>query len=523
MKMNTRRKAKTHVNFDGGKSYNFKDPFLRLKVVCASCFFGEPQYYKHEKKHSTTIDDWNHELKDCLSPIFTDEWQKLSPSETIEKAIDECLKIDPERTLEIARDLRNNDFMRTTPQVMLVRASVHPEVRGTGMIRHFADSICKRGDEPMVCFSYFKKKFPKEKIPMGLKKSLRDILESFSPYTIAKYKMEKNEVSMTDVIKYVHAFSPAIKQLFEGKAKQTDKTWNDVVSNSKASTPKEKKDTWTKALSKMPHMALLRNLRNLEKADVPASKWKEKFLAGVKEGKQFPFRYWAAFQNVSKDETKDIIEEALELSFDNVPSFKGSSLVLCDNSGSAKGTTTSEFGTVRISEIGNLMGTVIVKKSDRGDLVTFGDTAIKIPCRKKSSTFDILKDANEAKVGGSTETGLWIWLKKAIDEKIFYDRIFVLSDLQCGHGKLYAAGVKIDNKYIVDIARYGGYKYLNVPSIISEYRKNVNPNCMVYLIQTAGYTDTIMPEFFDKTFIIGGWSQGIINFAHEMENIFNQK
>jgi hypothetical protein len=45
---------------------------------------------------------------------------------------------------------------------------------------------------------------------------------------------------------------------------------------------------------------------------------------------------------------------------------------------------------------------------------------------------------------------------------------------------------------------------------------------MIYLVQTAGYQDTLVPEFYDKTFIIGGWSTGILNFAKEMENIFKQ-
>jgi len=517
MKLNSRKtKQSTHVNFDGGKSYNLKDPFTRLRMVCASCFFGEPQYYKQEKdnKKPKALSEKIYDALEDYVPVFDDLWQKLSPSQTIEKAIDECLDKDPEDTLKIAVALRNEDYMRITPQVILVRAAMHPKTRGTGIIRYFADEICKRGDEPMVCFSYFRKAFPGQKFPQNLKKALRDILESFDDYVISKYKLEKNEVTMKDIIKYTHAYSNSIKKLFEGKQKQTEKIWNSIVSNSKE---KDNKKTWEKALSKMPHMALLRNLRNLEKNGIAPEKWKDNLLKGVKFGKQFPFRYWSAFNAVSDEKTKDIVEEAMELSFDNVPTFKGKTLCLSDNSGSARGTTTSELGTVQISTIGNLSSIVVCKKSDDADFVVFGDKAIKIPCRKKSSTFDILKEANEAPVGGATEAGLWIWLRNAIDKKIHYDRIFVFSDMQAGYGQLYGSyNVIRSNK----ASQTCGHIYISVSSLIREYREKVNPNCSLFLIQTAGYTDTIMPEFYDNTFIIGGWSQGVIRFAQEMEKIF---
>ncbi len=511
MKMNARRpKQKTHTNFDGGKSYDITDPFLKMRLVCASCFFGEPQYYRDSKKINRIGEREDvRRMLSILQPVFTDDWMKLSPKELVEKTIDLCLGKDPEKTLELAVKLRNEDLMRTTPQVILVRAAMHPLTKGTGMIRHFADKICKRGDEPMVCFNYFRKAFPKDKLPMNLKKALKDIIEGFDDYTIAKYKMEKSECRMIDVIKYTHAQSPAIDKLFKGKAKQT-KTWNSIVSNSK----EEKTQTWEKALKTMPHMALLRNLRNLEQNKVKISLWKEKFLNGVKGGKQFPFRYFSAFKQVANPETKDAIEEALEISYENVPHFNGRTLCLSDNSGSATSTTTSEMGTMNISTIGNLMSIVALKKSDGGDFVIFGDNAEKIECRKKSSTFDILKEAEETRVGGATETGLWTWLVKAIEENIYYDRIFAFSDLQAGYGQLY--GRKLD-KYV--FTRTLNCSYIDVASLINEYRRKVNKNVKVFLIQTAGYHDTIMPEFYKDTYIIGGWSSGILNFANEMEKL----
>jgi ribosomal protein S4 len=52
------------------------------------------------------------------------------------------------------------------------------------------------------------------------------------------------------------------------------------------------------ALSVMGHMALLRNVRNFLKNEVPISLWGSKLLEGVEKGKQFPFRYISAMDSI---------------------------------------------------------------------------------------------------------------------------------------------------------------------------------------------------------------------------------
>ena len=58
---------------------------------------------------------------------------------------------------------------------------------------------------------------------------------------------------------------------------------------------------------------------------------------------------------------------------------------------------------------------------------------------------------------------------------------------------------------------------------MNKYRSSVNPYVLVYLIQTAGYDDILVPEMFNRTFILGGWSSNIPSFAAKMSEIFNQK
>lgn len=55
-------------------------------------------------------------------------------------------------------------------------------------------------------------------------------------------------------------------------------------------------------------------------------------------------------------------------------------------------------------------------------------------------------------------------------------------------------------------------------------RRRLESACSVtvFLVQVAGYQDTIVPEFYDRTYILGGWSDGLLRFAAQMgaTNVF---
>jgi hypothetical protein len=126
--------------------------------------------------------------------------------------------------------------------------------------------------------------------------------------------------------------------------------------------------------------------------------------------------------------------------------------------------------------------------------------------------FDQLKTVNKTgrSVGAATENGVWLFWDKAIKTKEHWDNEFIYSDMQAGHGGLYGCNANEYSNY-----QWGG-RHIHVPKLISEYRNKVNKNVNVFLVQTAGYQDTIVPEFYDRTYILGGWGDGILRFAATM-------
>lgn len=525
-----------HKNFMGGNSWDIQDPLLRLEIAAKSCFFGEPMYYHTDKSDdrpkrvgvggSIVHRPFHETLSKTLGSIEGTDWRDHTPAQRIESAIDAALAKDVEKTLELAARLRNEEHFRTTPQVIMVRAANHKAAKGTGLISKYAERIMRRLDEPAVQLAYQLSTYGKDApIPNALKKAWRKMLEGATEYGLAKYRMENRVVKLVDVVNLVHPKSAIVDKLVKGELSNDERTWEAIISKEGSS-----KEAWTKALDVMGHMATLRNLRNLHEKGVDPSLYVSKLVEGAKDGQQFPFRYYSAYQAVKQvggtGKVLDAIEEALNASVGNLPAFSGRVMSLCDNSGSAQGTATSSLGSVKISTIGNLTGVLTGMRADDGHLGVFGDQLETFAVRPKGSVFEQLEKAEGlAKgIGDGTENGIWLFFDRAIKKKEHWDHVFIYSDQQAGHGGLYGTeecARVYAREYAWPLDPHK--KYIDVAKLVSKYRATVNSKVMVYLVQIAGYQDVIVPEFYDRTFILGGWSDSLLRFAASMNKLYETK
>jgi len=540
------RQKDSHENKMGGVSYDIKDPITKLKIAASSCFFGEPQYYHSDPddprpKRQMEI-PWARSdaakgeahLVDVLHPIGGERWQGKTPAQIIEDAIDEALAHDPEATLKEAVRLRTQALMRTTPIVILVRAANHPNIKGTGLVRKYARHIV---DEIPNSLSYHLSAFAnvrtggKRPIPMSLLRSYDDAFHRFSKTQIAKYRMEGREVSLIDAVNLTYGLKrswsghggeltnpripDSIKSLIDGNLKVSGKTWEAVVSAEGSS-----KESWEKSIDKMGHMALLRNIRNLLNNDVDPDKFLPKLIETAEDGKQMPFRYLSARNEVKKvtnsEKVLNAIEKCLDLSIGNLPKFEGRTMILTDNSGSAQNAYTSSMGTMPIAKIGNLMGVMTGMASEEGVVGVFGDRLKTIPINKKAGVLKQTEDICKigAGIGPSTEHGIWLFWDGAIRNEEHWDTVFIYSDMQAGHGGLYGLDARDYDEY-----RWLGSNHIDVPLLIDMYRRRVNPDVDVFLVQIAGKEDAVVPEWYHKTYILGGWSAEVIRFAREMKDL----
>jgi len=516
----TKARGETHLNWMGGPSLEVTDPLKRLRLAASSCFFGEPMYYHHDeadlrprRRTSTktlSLENIIH-LRETLGALDPQEWRWRSPAELMEAAIDDALEAAPAAVLEEAIRLRQEEHIRTTPQVILVRAANHGALRGSGLLRRAAREIILRADEPALGLAYQLAAFGKP-IPNALKRAWRDALGRFGEHQLAKYRMERRIVKSVDVVNLVHPAGEAVDGLVRGTLRTTGRTWEAIISRQG-----NNRQAWHKALPLMGHMALLRNLRNSAAAKVKPERYLDRLVAGAATGRQLPFRYYAAHRALAGcGEAKVLraVEECLTISLGQLPRFSGRLMALCDNSGSATGTTTSSMGTMKISTIANLTGVLAGMRADEGHLGVFGDRLEPFRVNAAQGLFSSVDraEATSRHVGGATENGIWLFWDGAIRRREHWDWVFVFSDMQAGHGGLFG----LDPQAYADFT-WNRSSYIDVARLISTYRRRVNPGVRVFLVQVAGYQDTIVPEYYHRTFILGGWGEGLLRFAAAME------
>lgn len=527
------QKDKVVKNFMDGESYVYS-PLATLKMISASSIFGEPSYYrdggigKRSTRYSARGNEIWSKLLDYI--IIPKEYNGKSTTEIMTEAIDASLDYDYEGTLNWAVELRTVYNIRLNPQIIMVRAAIHPKRKAFTAnnkvnFRFINCQVMQRADEPMVQIAYylFINNGKKNNIPNILKRSWSDKLSSLKPYAINKYK--NAEIGMINAVRICHANSENINELMSTgdiQVSNSETTWEQMRSAGK---------DWMYILENcnISHMALIRNLRNIFSeidnvaiADAVIAELKR----GVLHGKQFPFRYYSAYKAIRdsnvhhKDILLDALEDCVDISIANMPQLSGKTICLTDNSGSAWGTIPTEYGSVTIAEIDNLSSILTAKCSDEGYVGVFGDRLEIIPISKNDKVLRKLSEINKIGkgIGMNTEGGIWTFFQKATKNKDKFNNIFIYSDMQAGHGALYGTSNQ-QQEY-----RNAGCScgmYINVFQCLLNYRRQVNKNVNMFSVQTAGYNNSVLPEYAYRTSMMSGWTGKEALFAKMLIDIWD--
>jgi len=394
-------------------------------------------------------------------------------------------------------------------------------------MRNIGKSIAFRPDDITNQFEYFMYvKGKKNGLSSLMKRTWADRLAEFSRYQLNKYKSKR----LIDLVRISHANSEDINELMKTgtlEITETEQTWEIMRSAGK---------TWREILETIdvPHMALLRNLRGIftELKDLTAAKEVcEALKAGVLTGKQFPFRYFTAYQALSTPDPKsgpvnhlsllkDTLEECLDISVANMPKLDGKTICLSDNSGSAWGAVTSEYGSVTVAQIANLSSLITAMQSDEGEVGVFGDGLSIKEVSKRNGLLSQLTETSERgkRQGQSTENGIWMFFDQALRTRAHYDNIFIYSDMQCGTGGLYGVNPREYAKYV---HKKGG-AYIDVLALVTAYRDQVNPKVNIFMVQVAGYDNSLLPINVYRGAILTGWTGKESLYAKSIIDTWNE-
>jgi hypothetical protein len=598
------------TNFMGGKSYNL-NPLQSLQIVCTSMICGESQYYRRNNTDKTNSNNFLQHF------VFADFYEKTkTATKYFDKLVSDALDYDFAGCVQFVSKLRVEYLMRLNSNYLLTKAVHHSkrvEFNQTNPLV-FKNTIESIGCLPTDWTTQYKLlKESGKPIPTIWKRAIATKLENMTAYHAAKYLHGSKTTRKTNVAKHLpNVQVPADKR----KAEDARENLSNIVDLIRITHPKptevitqlvktgkvtvaDDEQTWEKLRSmkktwqeinaqiRLPHMALLRNLRNIMQeyslrpdAEVTIREIEhlaEQLVKGVKGGKQFPFRYFSAYNMLktpvlfnshlggrekhpskrptrgTKSEKKvpipiqgdqgekvpitpeqrelrwkilsvflDALNRCVIESVECIPPIKGRVDCLSDNSGSSRGTLTSEYGSVSVYEIANLSAILTAYRATEGGSVwIFGDKLEEYVVTK-DPILEQLEKVNEIgeNIGGGTETGVWLFWEKFILNGKQLDTVFIYSDMQAGTGGLYVDSVQ--TKKLVQMgAAIANSAHVDVLKLVQIYRERVHSKVNVFSVQVAGYDNNILPDILYRGAILSGWTGKEAKLAYEMNELWD--
>ena len=134
-------------------------------------------------------------------------------------------------------------------------------------------------------------------------------------------------------------------------------------------------EAWKWVIPSMGVMALVRNLRNFDEADiddaaVDAVIAKITDVDEVTKARLFPYQVWAAYKNAPSDNWKRALGRTLDLTVANIPKLDGT-LIVIDTSGSM-GAPVSNRSRLQRVEVAAVMAMATAKRARDVDVVLYG-------------------------------------------------------------------------------------------------------------------------------------------------------
>lgn len=474
------------VNKAGGVAYK-ESPKLALVSLLLTSFVKD-QYYRTSKE---TLK----ELRELM--VAVNDWLFVAKAAIFARTQYGMRSITHIVAAEVAKHVKG-------PKA--VAKGKKPEALWT---RRFFDKVVYRPDDITEILSFYMGNYGKP-IPNSLKDGMGRALGKFDSYALSKYRGERKDLKLVDVLNLVRAKpteknADALAKLVKGDLKSSQ-TWETKLTQAGQKAAKEasneeekeellkglKKDAWKDLVEnkKLGYFALLRNLRNLHEQAPELIGQVAKQLVNrkaIKKSLVLPFRYATAHNELSKlAGTQSLlcaVDDACDIAVDNVPKFDGSTLVVLDCSGSMQG---------QPKEIGSLFAAVLLRANKQADFMFFASQAQYHQVNPKTPVLT-LRNAilGDAFSGGTNFNAIFEEATKA------YDRIIILSDMQGWEGG--------------DGEQEGGAPNKS----FAEYKKRTGADPFVYSFDLQGYGKLMFPE--RKVYCLVGFSDKVLDVMKLLE------
>jgi 60 kDa SS-A/Ro ribonucleoprotein len=400
---------------------------------------------------------------------------------------------------------------------------------GDALISKMIAKVIQRADEIIELLAYYQMSNDRKgikklnQLSKQIQKGLATSFNKFDEYQFAKYNRE-GDIKLKDALFLVHPKAKDEQQqaLFNkivSDTLQTPYTWETELSQLgqiKYLNDIEKQNAFTQKWeelidsNKIGYMALIRNLRNIIEAKVSGSHIEKvcSYLGNanaVKNSKQLPFRFLAAYRELKELKTKytsmvlDALETAVMVSAQNIKGFdmNTSIVVACDVSGSMQ-QPISPRSKVLLYDIGLMLGMLMQSRCKNVISGMFGDVwkIINMPQRS------VLSNVNEyykreGEVGYATNG--YLVLEDLIARKEQVDKVMLFTDAQMWNSN------QTNHTFANSWNRY----------------KAIAPKAKLYLFDLKGYGNVPIDVKNNDVYLIAGWSDKVFDILHALEDKSN--
>ncbi|MBP5700790.1 MAG: TROVE domain-containing protein [Methanobrevibacter sp.] len=421
-----------------------------------------------------------------------------SVTEQIKALIPQC---DPMDVANLTIEARTMQKLRHTPLFLTVEMCKHDATRP--YVKDVLPKIITRAD---MLTDFMALYWADGKCPIcnAAKKGLAEAFHNFNEYKFAKYDRNA-EIKLRDVMFMVRPKpeTPLEAELYKkiaDRTLETPETWEVLLSM--AHTPEEKAAVWTKLITegKIGGKAMLMNIRNMQDAGVPRPVIEEG-LKNLNGTMLLPLDFLKAMR-MSKGFDREI-EDAMLMTYQNLPKLPGKTLFIIDVSGSMGSITSSGSVFSRLDQACSMAMLAANQCTDFELVCTAGsdgelrEEQIRIEYPSKGfKLFDEIQNTRLTVGGGGIFTYQCLEkLRKELGNKIHdYDRIIVFSD-----------------SADIDVSSWGSPNRDKKPRPFGKYNYICDVSCHTHGIAYNGVW----------TAEISGWSEHFLTYIAAYEGLEN--
>ena len=368
-------------------------PELELKRALMNCLLWEDQFYEDGVAIAERIK--------TLVPL-------VAPARVAALAIDarEIMKLR-HAPLLVVREMARHEKHRVLVADTLYRVIQRPDEMTELLAIYWADALGPQQQRK------------RQPVSAQIKKGLARALTKFDAYQLAKYDRD-GAVRIRDVLFLVHAKptdadqAKVWKELVDGELNSPD-TWEVSLSSGK-----DKRETFERLIAenRLGGLALLRNLRLMQKAEVPRKTIADAIEA-MRTDRVLPYRFITAARYAPDFEPE--LESAMLKSIKGYVRLPGRTRLLVDVSGSMFHPLSAQSEMTRVEAA---CGLAILAREvcDEVEIFTFSQDVVKVAPRRGFALRDAIVNSQPH---GSTFLGKAV---TAIDRK--GDRMIVFTDEQ---------------------------------------------------------------------------------------------